>query len=87
MITVSDQSSGSDRWKCPDCGHIVVDPVTVIAACRCGSERMQMREWPNADDWEAPEWPDDSEYSADPRDVETTINYEHGKQPGVNAGF
>lgn len=68
-----------DRWKCPDCGHIVVDPAGPLVACGCGSERIQMREWPNVDDWEAPDWPDDSEYSPDPYDVETEIEYEHGK--------
>ena len=72
-----------DRWKCPECGTIVVDPVSVIAACSCGSERIQLREWPSGgDDWTAPEWPDDSEYSPDPYDVETDIDYEDASVGG-----
>ena len=66
----------SDRWKCPDCGKIYVDPVAPIAACGCGSDRIQLRDWPNGpDDWTAPEWPADSEYSDDSHEVETQIEY------------
>jgi len=70
----------ADRWKCPGCGKIIVDPPAPIAACGCGCERIQMREWPASDDdWESPEWPEDSEYSPDPYDVETEIEYEGEK--------
>jgi len=62
-----------DRWKCPDCGKVYVDPPTVIAGCSCGSERIQLREAPFFDDWTPPEWPTDSEYSPDPRDIEGEI--------------
>ena len=63
-----------DRWKCPDCGKVQVDPPSVIAQCGCGSDRIQMRYSPHGpDDWEPPEWPDDSEYSGDPFDVETEL--------------
>ena len=76
---MSQQSNGPDRWKCAGCGEITVDPVAPIAACGCGCERVQLREWPNGgDDWEAPEWPESSEYSPDPYDNETRIVYEGG---------
>lgn len=70
-----------DRWKCPDCGRIIVDPLAPIAACACGSERVQLRDWPAADDWEPPEWPDDAEFSPDPFEVETSIRFENASVP------
>jgi len=72
----------TDRWKCPDCGKIIVDPVTAIAACSCGSERIQLRSWPKAgEDWEPPQWPSDSEYSPDASVVETEIEEVGAKRP------
>ena len=63
--------SDPDRWKCPDCARIYVDPATVISGCACGSNRIQLRHWPNGPEgWEAPEWPADTDYSPDAFDVE-----------------
>lgn len=71
-----------DRWKCPDCGTITVDPCGPIVRCACGSERVQMREFPRGDDWTQPDWPEDSDYNGDPHDVETDIEFENAKYPG-----
>lgn len=70
-----------DRWKCPDCGLIYVDPPTVILRCRCGSDRIQMRSFPFDADWKPPEWPEDSEFSPDPRENETAIKYMRSSEP------
>jgi hypothetical protein len=73
--------NGPDRWKCPGCGKIVVDPVAPIAKCGCGCDRIQLRSWPNGgEDWEAPEWPEWSDYSPDPFEVESDIDHEWGKR-------
>jgi len=70
------EDRGPDRWKCAGCGKITVDPGAPIAACGCGCERVQLREWPNGpEDWEAPEWPEDSDYSPDPYDNENCIEW------------
>jgi len=72
-----------DRWKCPNCGKITVDPGAPIAACACGCEQVQLREWPSADDWEPPEWPEWSDYSADPYENESFIVFcgePHGRE-------
>lgn len=69
-------TSGSavDRWKCPDCGKVQIDPPSVISKCGCGSERIQMRTYPHGpDDWTPPEWPEGSEFSPDAFDIETEI--------------
>lgn len=80
-------ADGPDRWKCPDCGRIVVDPGAPIAACSCGSERVQIREWPGQDDdWSPPEWPADSEYSPESREVETEIEYKPWKGTHPDGG-
>lgn len=79
-------ADGSDRWKCPDCGRIVVDPGAPIGTCSCGSERIQLREWPSKGDWSPPEWPADSEYSPDPHEVETEIEYKPWKEPRGDGG-
>jgi hypothetical protein len=64
----------ADRWKCPGCGTIIIDPGAPLAACGCGCEHIQLREWPNGgEDWHAPEWPEWSDYSPDSYEVETTI--------------
>lgn len=74
-----------DRWKCPDCGKVYIDPPTVIVQCGCGSDRIQLRTWPRAgDDWEAPEWPEDSDYSPDPSDIEGGINDMESRFDPVN---
>ena len=76
---MSQQTKGVDRWKCPGCGEITVDPIAPIAACGCGCEHVQMREWPKGPkDWEAPEWPEWSEYTGDAHENETRIVYEGG---------
>lgn len=78
----------TDRWKCPDCGKIIVDPPTVIAACGCGSERIQLRDWPaQGGDWTPPEWPDDSDYSPDPYEVENEIDHMGAKHGGRYASY
>ena len=82
---MSQQTNGRDRWKCPGCGEITVEPIALIAACGCGCERVQLREWPNGpEDWEAPDWPEWSEYSPDPYDNETRIVYEGVYEGGKN---
>lgn len=69
------QTYRPDRWKCPDCGKVYVDPPSVITQCGCGSERIQLRKWPaKDDDWSPPEWPGDSDYSPDPHEYEEIEN-------------
>lgn len=81
----TEKPHAGDRWKCPDCGIIVVGPTAPIVRCACGSARMQMRESPHTKEWEAPEWPEDSDYSSDPHDVEADIEYETTDQAELGA--